>query len=139
MRVPQRLDYVLRALTEMVLRGDGAPVVIGDLAAELRMPKRFVEQQMTALGKRGIVVCARGAGGGCRLARPAKEITVEDVVIALQGEVMDVPRIDGSAVSEMWGGAANALGLALAAVSLEDLAKRQAELDAAAQAPMYYI
>jgi len=138
MRVPQRLDYVLRALASLVAQAPEGPVVIGDLAADLRLPKRFLEQQMTLLAKRDIVTCVRGAGGGCSLARPADEVTVADVVEAVQGDVLDVPRVEGSAVSEMWADAAGALRDSLASVTLADLGARQAQLDAES-APMYYI
>ncbi|MBE0477047.1 MAG: Rrf2 family transcriptional regulator [Coriobacteriia bacterium] len=138
MRVSQRLDYVLRALSAMARLPEGTPVVAGELAAELRLPKRFLEQQLTLLGKRGIVSCQRGAGGGCALTRRAEEITVAEVVRAVQGEVLDVPHTSGSSVAEMWQEAAHALEAFLAGVTIADLARRQAELDAEA-APMYYI
>src|SRR5450759_1460154 len=138
MRVSQRLDYALRALTALAAIPAGTYVVAGDLADELGLPKRFLEQQLTALAKRGLVTCQRGAGGGCGLGRPAAQITVADVVRALQGDVLDVPRVTGSAVSEMWAAAAAGLESDLERVDLEVLAKRQASLDAAAM-PMYYI
>ena len=138
MRVPQRLDYVLRALAALVAREPDGPVVIGDLAADLHLPKRFLEQQMTLLAKRDIVICVRGAGGGCSLARAADKVTVADVVEAVQGEVLDVPKVEGSSVSEMWADAAEALRVSLDSVTLADLGARQATLDAQA-APMYYI
>lgn len=138
MRVSQRLDYALRALTALAAVPEGTYVVAGDLADELGLPRRFLEQQLTALAKRGLVTCQRGSGGGCALGRPAAEITVADAVRALQGDVMDVPRVTGSAVSEMWGDAAQRLESDLQAIDLASLAKRQAVLDAAAT-PMYYI
>jgi Rrf2 family protein len=137
-RVSQRLDYALRALTALAAIPPGTYVVAGDLADELGLPKRFLEQQLTALAKRGLVTCQRGAGGGCSLARPAAEISVADAVRALQGDVLDVPKVTGSAVSEMWAAAAARLESDLEGVDLEVLAKRQASLDAAAT-PMYYI
>lgn len=138
MRVSQRLDYVARALVAMAGRPDGEPVVAGDLAVELRLPKRFLEQQLTVLAKRGIVACRRGAGGGCGLARPPRDITIADVVRALQGEIMDVPKMSGSAVSEMWRRASSTLEESLEDVTIADLAARQAEIDAEA-VPMFYI
>lgn len=138
MRVSQRLDYALRALTAMAQRPSGSSVVAGDLAAQLALPKRFLEQQLTALGKRGLVSCQRGAGGGCSLARGAEEITVAEVVRAIQGEVLDVPHTEGSAVARMWQDAALELEQALDAVTLAELASRQDRIDAAAE-PIYYI
>ncbi len=138
MRVSQGLDYVLRALTVLAQRPPGTTLVAGDVALELGLPKRFLEQQFTLLAKHGIVECRRGAGGGCALARAAEDITVGEVVRAMQGDVLDVPHVSGSAVSEMWGEAAGALVTALDERDLASLARRQTELDAA-RGPMYHI
>jgi Rrf2 family protein len=136
--VSQRLDYALRALTALAQQPEQRPVVAGELAERLDLPKRFLEQQITALGKRGLVHCQRGAAGGCVLARPAEQVTVAEVVEAVQGEVLDIPHTRGSAVAEMWRDAADALSRTLSDVTLKDLADRQSEMDAA-RVPMYYI
>jgi Rrf2 family protein len=138
MRVPQRLDYALRALVLLALQPEGEHVSAGDLAEHLRLPRRFVEQQVTALARAGIVRCRRGALGGCVLARPAGDVTVLHVVEALQGEVLDVPHVTGSAASELWTDAAGELSRFLATVSLAVLAERQRDIDRAATA-MYSI
>ena len=139
MRVSQRLDYALRAMTALAAVPAGEYVVAGDLADRLGLPRRFLEQQLTAVAKRGLVTCQRGAGGGCALARPASEISVAEIVRALQGEVLDVPHVTGSAVSEMWAHAAAGLQKEFEVVDLATLAKRQAEFDAASSPAMYYI
>lgn len=139
MRVSQRLDYALRAMTALAAVPVGEYVVAGDLADRLGLPRRFLEQQLTAVAKRGLVTCQRGAGGGCALARPASEISVAEIVRALQGEVLDVPHVTGSAVSEMWAHAAAGLQKEFEVVDLATLAKRQAEFDAASSPAMYYI
>jgi Rrf2 family transcriptional regulator, iron-sulfur cluster assembly transcription factor len=138
MRVPQRLDYALRALVLLALQPQGEYIAAGDLAERLSLPRRFVEQQVTALARAGIVRCRRGASGGCALARAADEIAVLDVVEAVQGAVLDVPHVTGSAASALWGDAAEHLQGFLATVSLAELAERQRELEGAAT-PMYWI
>lgn len=138
MRVSQRLDYTVRALTSLAARPQGQFVAAGDIADELVLPRRFVEQQFTLLARAGIVECRRGAGGGCALARPAESVTVADVVRALQRAILDVPHVTGSAVSEMWMAASDELEATLSRTTLADLAARQADLDAQAAA-MYYI
>jgi Rrf2 family transcriptional regulator, iron-sulfur cluster assembly transcription factor len=138
MRVPQRLDYALRALVLLALQPQDEYVAAGDLAERLSLPRRFVEQQVTALARAGIVRCRRGAAGGCALARGAREVTVLDVVEAVQGVVLDVPHITGSAASALWGEAAEHLRGFLATVTLAELAEHQRELDGAAT-PMYWI
>ncbi len=138
MRIPQRLDYALRALVLLALQPEGDHIAAGDLAEHLGLPRRFVEQQVTALARAGIVECRRGAAGGCALARAASEVTVLDVVVAVQGDVLDVPRVSGSAASVLWAEAAEALGGFFSAVSLSDLAQRQRDIDGAG-ATMYWI
>jgi Rrf2 family protein len=138
MRVPQRLDYALRALVLLALQPEGEYIAAGDLADHLSLPRRFVEQQITALARAGIVRCRRGAAGGCVLARGSREVTVFDVVEAVQGEILDVPHVTGSAASELWSQAADQLPGFLETVTLAQLAESQRDLDGAA-ATMYWI
>ena len=138
MRVSQRLDYTVRGLTALAQLPAGSCVAAGEIADGLGLPRRFVEQQFTELARAGIVECRRGAGGGCALARPADEITVGDIVRAVQGSALDVPHVTGSAVSEMWAAASAALEVTLQDATLAGLAERQRTLDAQAAA-MYFI
>lgn len=138
MRVSQRLDYALRGLVALAQRPEGAAVAAGELADSLSLPRRFLEQQFTALSQAGVVECRRGAGGGCSLARPAADITAADVVRALEGDALDVPRTSGTVVTEMWAEVASSLDEALAGITLADLAGRQNALEAS-QAAIYYI
>ncbi len=138
MRVDQRLDYTLRMLVALAGLPAGTTAGAGDLATGLGLPRRFGEQQMTAMAKSGLTESRRGTSGGTSLARPASEITVLDVVRAVQGEVLDVPRSPGSATAEFWSEASGALEARLGATTLEDLARRQDQIDAQASS-MYYI
>jgi Rrf2 family protein len=133
-RVTQRIDYTVRALVELATSGGGGPVPAGELADRLGLPRRFVEQQFGAVAKAGIVECRRGFNGGCVLGRPSEQITVGDVVRALQGEVLDVPRVTGSSVSGMWADVAGDLAAVLDRVTLAELARRQAAVDRGAAA-----
>jgi Rrf2 family protein len=138
MRVSQRLDYALRALTAIASLPEGTTMAAGEVADRLGLPRRFVEQQITLLAKNGLVVSQRGARGGCSLARSAAEITVAQVVEALQGSVLDVPSVTDSAVSEMWAAAAETLREMLDNTTVADLARRQREIDSR-RVPMYHI
>ncbi len=138
MRVPQSVDYALRALILLASQPAGKFLPAGDLAARLVLPRRFVEQQVTLLARAGIVTSRRGPSGGCALARPASEVSVCDVVLAIQGYVLDVPNQRDSATAEVWRGAALALEESLDAVTIDTVAARQRELDAMRE-PMYYI
>lgn len=138
MRVSQRLDYAIRALVLLAAQPEGTYVAAGDLAERLLLPRRFVEQQITMLTRAGLVDSRRGATGGCALSAAPAQITARQVVVALEGSVVDVPRQPDSAAAELWQGVADAAEAHLASVTIADLLERQRELDAAA-APMYYI
>jgi Rrf2 family protein len=132
------VDYALRGLIALAQRPPGTSVAAGDIADSLTIPRRFLEQQFTALAQAGVVECRRGAGGGCALARPAEEISVGEVVRALDGAALDVPLTSGTVVSQMWGEVARTLEDTLARLTLGELARQQDRMDAGA-APVYYI
>ncbi len=138
MRVPQRVDYALRVLVLLAGEASDTYVAAGDLARTLVLPQRFVEQQVTALARAGIVKSRRGASGGCSLGVPASAVSVRDVVLAIQGDVLDVPRQTGQATAEVWQQAALTLDEYLGSVTLEQLVERQRDIDASS-APVYYI
>jgi Rrf2 family protein len=138
MRVPQQVDYALRVLVLLAGVPDGERTAAGAFAERLLLPRRFVEQQVTALTRAGIVSAKRGATGGIALARPADEISVRDVVLGVKGDVLDVPRQRDSATAEFWTRAAAVLEEYLDQTSVEDLAQRQREIDAQRE-PMYFI
>lgn len=138
MRVSQRLDYALRGLVAVAQRPGGSPVAAGEVADALQLPRRFLEQQFTALAQAGLLECRRGSGGGCTLARPADDISVLDVVNALEGAALDVPHTSGTVVSDMWAEVAHSLAETLDTITVAQLAERQDRLDES-QAAVYYI
>ena len=82
MRVSAKVDYALRALLELAAAGEG-PVKGERLATAQQIPPKFLENILTELRRAEIVATQRGAEGGYRLAQPAGEITVADVIRAL--------------------------------------------------------
>jgi Rrf2 family protein len=138
MRVSQRLDYALRAAVLIAARPRGTYVSGAEVAAKLGLPQRVVEQQLSLLAREGLLLSRRGAGGGHALARLASQVSVADIVRAIEGTALDVPKVAGAAVSEFWGSAQSAFGAYLTGYTLEMLARRQTELDAA-QSHIYYI
>jgi Rrf2 family protein len=138
MRVSQRLDYSVRLLVALARQPEGAFAGSGELADRLGLPRRFLELQVSTLKSAGLVRTRRGAGGGCALARASVDITVADVVRAVEGSVLDVPKTRTSATAEAWSRASTTLEEELASISLAELAARQAALDAEI-APIYDI
>ncbi len=90
MRVSAKTDYAVRAVVELAGASDGAPVKGERLAAAQEIPLRFLENILLQLRHAGIVESRRGADGGYKLARPPEEITLADVIRAIDGPLAGV-------------------------------------------------
>jgi len=138
MRFSAKTRYGLLALMDMALHQDsaaGGRLTTREIAAHQGIPERFLEQQITALKNAGLVVSHRGAHGGCSLARRAEEITVLNVIDALEGSPLELEQVDGvegepvgGAITELWARAHRALVDLFGGVTVADLARREAEL-----------
>jgi Rrf2 family iron-sulfur cluster assembly transcriptional regulator len=78
-------QYALRALIHITRQGGGGPVLARDIAAAENIPRQFLSKILHDLRLKGLVQSQRGPGGGFYLARPAKDILVSDVVVAVDG------------------------------------------------------
>jgi Rrf2 family protein len=88
LKVSQKLEYAMRAMIELAQRRDeGVLVSAREIAERQQIPVRFLEQQLGALSKAGLVESFRGAGGGCRLARDPAEITMAEIADAIEGQI----------------------------------------------------
>ena len=91
LKVSQKLEYAMRAMIELAeRRADHVLVPAREIAERQQVPLRFLEQQLGALSKAGLVESFRGAGGGCRLARSPDEITVAEIADAIEGQIFPV-------------------------------------------------
>jgi Rrf2 family protein len=89
MNVTARTDYAVRAVAELGA-ADGALVKADRIAAAQGIPRHFLDNILNDLRRAGIVATQRGAEGGSRLARPAKDITLADVLRATEGPLAAV-------------------------------------------------
>jgi Rrf2 family protein len=87
-RVTAKVDYALRALVE--LAADGGTVKGDRLAQAQAIPLKFLENILAELRRAGLVGSQRGAEGGYRLQKPADQISVADVIRAVEGPLADV-------------------------------------------------
>ncbi|MFV2145368.1 RrF2 family transcriptional regulator [Isoptericola sp. G70] len=90
MRISAKADYAVRASVELAAATDEHPVSAEVLASAQQVPHRFLEAILRDLRREGIVASRRGAGGGYVLARPAAEVSVADVVRAVDGPLVYV-------------------------------------------------
>lgn len=88
MKVSTRGDYASRALLSLALHGaEAGPTSVRDIAERTGLPQPYLEQILLALKGAGIVRSKRGVGGGYILAREPHEITLGEVVSAVDGPI----------------------------------------------------
>jgi Rrf2 family protein len=89
-RISAKTDYAVRAAVELAAVTGEHPLKSELIAQAQGIPLRFLENILVQLRQGGIVVSRRGAEGGYRLAQPADEITVADVIRAIDGPLAAV-------------------------------------------------
>src|SRR6266481_1041434 len=89
MRLSARSDYALRAAIELAASG-GGHVTADQLARTEGIPGKFLEAILTQLRRAGLVRSQRGPDGGFWLARPADEISLADIIRAIDGPLLGV-------------------------------------------------
>ncbi|MEA2459079.1 MAG: Rrf2 family transcriptional regulator, cysteine metabolism repressor [Thermoleophilaceae bacterium] len=131
--ITSKSPYAVRALAELARTGSAGPVPIGEIARRRDIPVQFLEGLFATLRRAGILQSQRGVKGGYSFARPADELTVLEVVEALEGALgADAARQGGAVFAD----AISAMRAQLAAVTIAEVAAREAR---AAGAAMYYI
>lgn len=90
MKLSTKGRYGLRALIDLAQNSGETPVSITSISTRQEISERYLEQLMSMLKKAGLVESVRGAGGGYVLAKDMKEISVGDVLRALEGSLEPV-------------------------------------------------
>jgi Rrf2 family protein len=90
MRVTAKADYAVRAVVELASSSAEAPRKVDEVAQAQSIPLSFLENILTQLRSAGIVRSQRGPEGGYWLAHPAKEVTLADVIRAVEGPLVGV-------------------------------------------------
>jgi Rrf2 family protein len=133
-RVSAKVDYALRAMTELAAAPPG-PVKGERIATAQAIPSKFLENILIELRHAGLVVSQRGADGGYRLARPGAEITVADVIRAVEGPIASVRGARpedasyvgaASALRDVWIELRTAMRGVLEQTTIDDLVARSA-------------
>lgn len=87
MKLSSRARYGLRALIDLAVHSETENVSISSIAARQNLSEAYLEQLMAKLKRAELVSSTRGAQGGYQLARPAEQISVGDVLRALEGNL----------------------------------------------------
>jgi Rrf2 family protein len=135
LKISQKLEYGMRAMIELALRReDGGLVPAREIALAQQVPLRFLEQQLGALHKAGLVESFRGAGGGCRLAKDPAQIRVADIADAIEGQLFPMFCLEPSdhtcfqdsrcGLQGFWGDVARAIQRVFEETTVADLTER---------------
>ncbi len=134
MRVSAKSDYALRALIELAVQPDGDPVSAEVLGRRQDIPHGFLQAILADLRRSGVVLSQRGQSGGWKLAKAPSEVTVADVIRAVDGPLVSVHgerpesvtyNESASELQHVWIAARSSLREVCEAVTIESLAKRK--------------
>ena len=128
-KVSTRGDYAARALLSLALHGIERPTSVKEIAERTNLPQPYLEQILLAVKGAGLVRSKRGVGGGYVLARPPQEISLAEILAAVDGPLTRLPDVhdhcEGHCVlQEVWVGVSEAMGRLLQGHTLADLAHR---------------
>lgn len=87
MKITARVDYAILAMFELALNSRERRLQAKEIAERQQIPLRFLEQILIQLKRGGLVQSSRGAAGGYVLARSPSQITLQDIMEAVEGEV----------------------------------------------------
>jgi Rrf2 family protein len=138
-----RSDYGAHAVIELARRFGQGPVQCAEIAASQKIPEAYLDQLLSGLRRVGIIRSVRGPHGGHELARDPRNLTLGDVVTALEGpvvphEFVHEPASDAEgtdwraacAVRNAWLAAAEASQRVLDKTTIQDLLEQQATIRA---------
>jgi Rrf2 family iron-sulfur cluster assembly transcriptional regulator len=81
------IEYAIHGMIYLARAGGEKAVLLADIAAAIKVPKEYMRKIFQMLTRGGLITGRRGAGGGYRLARPAGELTLRQVVEAVEGSL----------------------------------------------------
>jgi Rrf2 family protein len=143
MRLTMRSDYGAHAVIELARRSGQGPIQCAEIAASQKIPEAYLDQLLSGLRRVGIVRSVRGPHGGHELARDPRQLTLGDIVTALEGpvvphEFVHEPSADAEgadwwaacAVRNAWLAAAEASQQVLDHTTIQDLLEQQVQIRA---------
>jgi len=128
----RQCEYALQAVVYLALKKEGERISIKDLTGRLDIPYHFLGKILQGLTRKGFLTSVKGPHGGFALAMPAEEITLFQIVEAIDGAgfsqncVMGFPDCSGKnpcAVHETWSGVRESITTMLQVKNIGQLAK----------------
>ena len=145
MQISAKGEYAIQAMLDLALRREGGLTPIQEIARRQAIPQRYLEQVLLALKRAGLLTSKRGSAGGYHLTRPPEDITVGDVLRAVEGAgaPFETQRRGGRSaerhdLAELWDEISSAVSKVVDQLTFGDLAARALARRSAAR-PMYHI
>ena len=135
MKLSTRVRYGVRAMIELAKQTDNVPVPLRVLAKNQSISIKYLEQMVSALKIAGLIESVRGAEGGYRLSRPARDITAWDIYNVLDVSVEPIEclrrgcsRENSCGARELWAEMTKSITAILKSKNLQQMAKREQEM-----------
>jgi Rrf2 family cysteine metabolism transcriptional repressor len=126
MNLSVKSEYALQAVLDLALQPPGESVKIADIARRQKIPQKFLELILASLKQGGFVESRRGAEGGYRLAKPAAEITIGQVMHYVE-EGKRIKRGASHPFADLWKRVDDAISSIVDHTTFADLARRWKE------------
>ncbi|OGL11191.1 MAG: hypothetical protein A3I17_06095 [Candidatus Rokubacteria bacterium RIFCSPLOWO2_02_FULL_72_37] len=145
MQISAKGEYAIRAVLDLALQRERGLTTIQEIADRQGIPQRYLEQVLLVLKRAGFLTSKRGSTGGYHLTRPAAEITVGDVLRAVEGGAAPFaaqrrggPNGNAYDLRELWREISQAVSQVVDHLTFGELAAREAARRSAGR-PMYHI
>lgn len=132
MKISTKGTYALRIMTDIALNGDGN-VTVSSLSAKTNISEKYLEQIIGKLTKAKLLASFRGTNGGYKLSKPAKDISVKEILQATEGSFKSVSCLEDGVKCDLeakcltvnlWAGLNKVINDYLASVSLDDVVNK---------------
>jgi len=133
MRLTTKGRFAVTAMVDLAMRGDKNPVTLAGISERQKISLSYLEQLFGKLRRNNIVTSVRGPGGGYRLARPALQIPISEIILAVD-EPLDATNCEGRGdclngeeciTHELWLGLTKTIYAYLEKVSLQQMVDSQ--------------
>ncbi len=140
MRLTTKGRFAVTAMVDLAIRGGRDPVTLASISERQKISLSYLEQLFGKLRRHNIVESVRGPGGGYYLARPGANISIADIIVAVD-EPVDTTKCGGKGdchdeqqciTHDLWMGLNDALYSYLAEVNLQQLVNNQGKTNAEA-------
>ena len=129
MRIATKTRYALRFMIDLAEHESEGRIPMKKIAQRQLISKKYLEQVVAPLSEAGLITVTRGATGGYAIARPAREITLDEIVRATEGDLYLLDCLEGSfdcplsmrcSTQRVWKGLEHAVTSYLRGITLED-------------------